>query len=179
MKRLIRILDISLKGGLILTTILMIVACTLQVLTRFILPHPLSWTEELARYSFIWWSFIGAAYVVRLNGHLGMDILVNTLPLGGRVFLQKLVFLVSLVFMVLVTYTGVRITIRQAGQEGTILPISMAWVYLIVPLTGAIMALYLLYLLFYWTHPQAEGGRRWLPEDVPETVVGPPTEDRP
>ena len=31
--------------------------------------HPLYWTEELARYSFVWFVFFGASYAARLAAH--------------------------------------------------------------------------------------------------------------
>lgn len=150
MKKVVSFLDALMKGVIILTTIVMILSCTLQVLSRFVLPHPFSWTEEMARYSFIWWSFFGAAYVVRFNGHLGMDLLVNILPYKSRWVLQRVAFLISLAFCLLVTYQGIKITYIQAGQEGDLIPISMAWIYAVVPVTGSIMAFYLIYLIIYW-----------------------------
>ena len=156
MKKVVGILDATMKGGLVLTTTVMIVTCTLQVLSRFVLAHPFSWTEEVARFSFIWWSFLGAAYVVRLNGHLGMDILVKAFPHKLRTAAQRLVFAITLGFALLVTYQGVKITYLQAGQEADLVPISMAWIYSVVPFTGIIMAIYLVYLLFFWREPQLE-----------------------
>ena len=151
MRRLIGFLDSMMKFGVIVSTVVMTVACAIQVLSRYALPHPFSWTEELARYAFIWWSFLGAAYVVRLNGHLGMDMVVKLLPPRLRAWTQRFVFLITLAFVVLVTVEGVRITSSQAGQEGVMIPISMAWIYGVVPFTGFVMILYLVYLLFYWT----------------------------
>jgi TRAP-type C4-dicarboxylate transport system permease small subunit len=150
MKKVVSFLDALMKVIIILTTIVMILSCTLQVLSRFVLAHPFSWTEELARFSFIWWAFFGAAYVVRFNGHLGMDLLVKLLPYKGRWILQRAVFLISLGFCLLVTYQGIKITSVQAGQQGDLIPISMAWIYAVVPLTGSIMTIYLIYLIIYW-----------------------------
>ncbi len=157
MERLIRVLDALMKWGIIAFTAVMTVTCSLQVFSRYLLPHPFSWTEELARYTFIWWSFLGAAYVVRLNGHLGMDVLVNLFPPRIRLWIQRLVFAITLAFMVLVTWEGVRITVSQAGQEGVMIPISMAWVYSVVPLTGLIMVIYCAYLIFRWQEAPAAG----------------------
>ena len=165
MKKLIGMLDATMKGGLILTTTIMIVTCTLQVLSRYVLEHPFSWTEELGRFAFIWWSFLGAAYVVRLNGHLGMDILVKVLPYRLRIAIQRLVFVLTLGFAALVTYKGIAITYVQAGQEADLIPISMAWIYAVVPFTGIVMVVYLLYLLFCWTEPQADKACAWLPDE--------------
>jgi len=156
MKKIVGILDATMKGGLVLTTTVMIVTCTLQVLSRYVLAHPFSWTEEVARFAFIWWSFLGAAYVVRLNGHLGMDILVKVLPRKLRKAAQNLVFAITLGFAVLVTYQGVKITYMQAGQEADLVPISMAWIYSVVPFTGIIMVIYLVYLLFFWKDPELD-----------------------
>ena len=156
MKMVISFLDALMKGVIILTTIVMILSCTLQVLSRFVLSHPFSWTEEMARYSFIWWSFFGAAYVVRLNGHLGMDLLIKILPYKGQWILQRIAFLISFAFCLLVTYQGVKITSIQAGQTGDLIPISMAWIYSVVPVTGCIMAIYLIYLMLYWVEEKNE-----------------------
>ena len=164
MKKVVGILDATMKGGLVLTTTVMIVTCTLQVLSRYVLDHPFSWTEEVARFSFIWWSFLGAAYVVRLNGHLGMDILVKVLPRKWRTVAQKLVFAITLGFASLVTYQGVKITYLQAGQEADLVPISMACIYSVVPFTGIIMVIYLVYLLFFWKDPELDNAGSGLPD---------------
>jgi len=156
MNKVVSLLDALMKSVIIITTSVMILSCTLQVLSRFVLPHPFSWTEELARYSFIWWSFFGAAYVVRFNGHLGMDLLVKILPYKGRWILQRIAFLISLAFCLLVTHQGIKITAVQAGQEGDLIPISMAWIYAVVPVTGGIMAIYLIYLILYWVEVDNE-----------------------
>jgi len=164
MIRIVNILDYLMKAGLIIFSLVMIGTCGLQVVSRYLLDHPFSWTEELARYSFIWWSFIGAAYVVRLNGHLGMDFLVNMMPKKARTAVQRIVFLISLGFSLLMVYYGIKISIIQAGQEGDLIPISMAWVYAVVPLTGAIMAVYFIFLFFFWTEPEPLVECEWLPE---------------
>ena len=156
MKAIVRFLDALLKLGVIVTTSIMMIACALQVFSRYVLPYPLSWTEEVARYAFIWWSFLGAAYVVRLNGHLGMDVLVNILPQRIGVLLQRFVFIITLAFMIIVTIEGVRIVQVQSGQSGVMVPISMGWIYGVVPFTGFIMVLYLIYLIFYWKPPETD-----------------------
>ena len=55
--------------GMILFVIL-IFACVAQVFFRFVLNNSLSWTEELARYCFIWMHMIGASLLIEAEKFL-------------------------------------------------------------------------------------------------------------
>ena len=166
MKKAVAILDTLMKGGIIVTTVIMILTCSLQVLSRFVLASPFSWTEELSRFSFIWWTFFGATYVVRLNGHIGMDSVVTKFPKKFRTVLQHLAFVVTLGFSLLVLYQGVRITYLQAGQRPDLIPISMAWVYAVVPASGLCMSIYLVYLIFFSSDPPEANADQVLPGEA-------------
>ena len=50
-------------------------ATVFQVLARFVLKISAPWTEESARYVFIWMTFIGAAYGAKKKQHIRIDIL--------------------------------------------------------------------------------------------------------
>ena len=58
----------------------MVIIVFTQVIFRFFIQQPLSWSEEVARYVFVWIIWIGAAVVVRENGHPGMDLLTRSSP---------------------------------------------------------------------------------------------------
>ena len=49
--------------------LVLILACVMQVFFRFVLNHSLSWTEELARYCFIWMHMLGASLLIEGSGH--------------------------------------------------------------------------------------------------------------
>src|SRR6202043_140295 len=72
-----------------------------QVCARYVLGDPLIWSEEVARYLFVWVSMIGAALALREGGHFGLDLLIRPMPrlkpiLGPLVTLVMVVFLVIL-----------------------------------------------------------------------------------
>ena len=56
-----------------------------EVFTRYLFDISHAWNIELCRYSFVWLSFAGAAYLRRENGHIRIEFLMNyldrTLPL--------------------------------------------------------------------------------------------------
>lgn len=43
----------------------MLVICTMQVIWRYVLESALSWSEELARYIFVWLVWVAAAYATK------------------------------------------------------------------------------------------------------------------
>ena len=72
MKKLQQVSDIINKCvsyiGMVIFIVL-IVACVAQVFFRFILNNSLSWSEELARYCFIWMHMLGASLLIEGSGH--------------------------------------------------------------------------------------------------------------
>ena len=51
-----------------------------QVCARYVLGDPLIWSEEAARYLFVWVSMLGAALALREGGHFGLDLLIRRAP---------------------------------------------------------------------------------------------------
>lgn len=51
-----------------------------QVIYRYLLSAPLTWSEEFSRYSFVWISYLGCAYCVGVDGHTNITALLNRLP---------------------------------------------------------------------------------------------------
>lgn len=49
----------------IIAFILLVISCVTQVFTRYVLNNSLPWTEELARYSFMYVNILGAVICVR------------------------------------------------------------------------------------------------------------------
>lgn len=53
---------------------------TCQVVSRYIFNAPIAWSEEFARYSFVWISYIGCAYCVSVDAHTGITAFRDALP---------------------------------------------------------------------------------------------------
>lgn len=119
-------------GGLLLTLFL-------QVFTRFILRDPLSWTEEAARYLYVYVVFLGASAAISDRSHVAIDFFVLRLPRLGRLGVALLVNLGVLFVLANLAYWGVRATIRQLNIPLVVLDISYAWVYVVVPATAVLM----------------------------------------
>jgi TRAP-type C4-dicarboxylate transport system permease small subunit len=53
------------EGFIMVCFAIMALVLALQIFMRYVMNMPLIWSEELARYIFVWATFIGAGYGVR------------------------------------------------------------------------------------------------------------------
>jgi TRAP-type C4-dicarboxylate transport system permease small subunit len=125
--------------GLLLT--LMIVVGFAAVVARYLLSSLVSlyWAEEVIRYSFIWSVFLVSPLVIRRGANLELDIFVQWLSPHARRVIVLINGGVILVFLVVLVVQGVVMVRVNLGQLSSALEISMAWIYLAVPVGGLLM----------------------------------------
>jgi C4-dicarboxylate transporter DctM subunit len=115
----------------------------------------LSWAQELCIYMFIWMAKFGAAYGVRTGIHVGVDLLVNRVPVRSR----KQVILFSLLcgafFTGMIAAFGASFVSEmfKTGQQSNDLEAPMWIVYLAIPLGSGLMCFRFLQVawFYYWT----------------------------
>lgn len=131
-----------------------------QVFSRYVLRHPSSTTEELARFLLIWVGLLGAAYAAGKNQHLAIDLLPTHLSGRRKAALQVVIELAILVFAVaIMLYGGTKLVLLQLklGQTSAALGVKLGHVYLAIPISGAVMTLYALMNLVRQPALSAEG----------------------
>ena len=145
MERVTRILDKALAVFLIFLMSMMVLTVTWQVISRFIVKSPSSFTEELARFLLIWIGLLGASYALRTKAHLGIDILPKYLKCLQRKLLLLLIYLLIIAFSLFVMVIGgfrlVDLTFTL-DQTSAAMGIRMGYVYSVLPLSGLIMIYY-------------------------------------
>lgn len=106
-----------------------------QVIMRYAFQASLSWSEELARYLFIWMIYIGISYGVKLDRHIKVDAFLMLLPVAWRHYVKIGANLLFLGFSAMIIYQafGVRGMIAELGQESPAIGIPLQWVYTAVP----------------------------------------------
>jgi TRAP-type C4-dicarboxylate transport system permease small subunit len=116
-----------------------------QVFTRFVLRHPSSYTEELAGFLLIWIGLLGASYAFYTRAHLGIDILTHRLQGFKRSVIEIAVNGCVLLFALFVfIFGGIRLVCLTLtlNQISPALGMKMGYVYLVIPLCGALFIVY-------------------------------------
>lgn len=138
-------LDRILGGVLAALMGVLVVDVVWQVLTRFVLRDPSSFTDELARFLLIWVGLLGAAYASGQRLHLAIDLVSGRLTPRRRQLLGVLIEAVVLVFAVSVLVVGgarlVGLTLLL-GQTSAALGMPLGYVYLVLPISGVLMTFY-------------------------------------
>jgi TRAP-type C4-dicarboxylate transport system permease small subunit len=125
-------------AAIVLLVTLLTAVTFAQVTTRYVLSNPLIWSEEAARYLFVWVSMIGAALAIREGGHFGLDLLIRSMPRLKPV-LGPLATLVMVVFLVTLLATGIDETRLAAMQFAMTFQMRMFWAYLALPVGAGLM----------------------------------------
>jgi TRAP-type C4-dicarboxylate transport system permease small subunit len=122
----------------------MLVVIFAQVVSRYVFNWTPEWSEELARYLFVWVVFIGSALIMGESGHLAVQFVPNHFKgtATGR-FLEIVINLSGYVFILILLTQGAKMTRVMTFQMSPGMEIPMSWVYAVIPLSSMLMLLYL------------------------------------
>lgn len=116
-----------------------------NVMSRYFLESAIAWSEELARFLLIWVVFIGAILAYIKDEHLGLDILVTSLPYkAGRVVLI-IANLLVIFALSLVTKGGYSIAMSYMDWLSPALEVPYGYIFIIVPVCGVVMIIQTIY----------------------------------
>lgn len=169
MTRLKSVLDVVLRTTCVALFALLVVLVTWQVFTRLVLSDPSVWTEEAARYVFIWLSLIGISIATGERADVAIDFFVQKAPVAMQRVLEIVAYLSTLTFAVVVMIWGGYLNSAMTWtQRNPVLPITAGVLYLAVPIAGVLFAFYLLYHLVRTLSPSYAGAESLAPEDEVE-----------
>ena len=114
-----------------------------QVVMRYVFQNSLSWSEELARYIFLWQTWLGASYAVKEHRHLRVEMLADRFKGRARLVFELFVLVVWFGFSGFLAYQGYQMTsfLVQSGQTSAAMQIPISWAYASVPVGCGLMAL--------------------------------------
>lgn len=133
---------VSLVACALLAVIL--VCCTLQVVTRYVFNSSLYWSEEVARYIFVWCSMLGLSVAVKNGSNASIDVISGRLK-GKAKSIQKIVVdVIIMAICVLLIRYGIQILPTMARTVSAALLIPNNYLYASVPVSAAIIVIHCL-----------------------------------
>ena len=150
--KVLKFLDENLEKMLCVVFLaLMSIIIVLQVFFRYVLNNSLSWSEELARYLFIWMIYIGISYGVKLDKHICVDAVYTFMPKGIKRGYAIVAYILFLIFAVAIIYYGILVVGMQitSGQVSPAMGLPMQYVY-VAPVVGMVLTVVRLVQKIYY-----------------------------
>ena len=122
---------------------ILVIPVTLQIIARYteLIPHWI-WTEEMARFLFIWMIMLGAMVGIRDGSHFDVDVWPELKP-RANALLRIVSNLFVLVFALVWVWYGTKFVQFGWSQTSELADLPMAWIFVAWPLTGFTWVLFL------------------------------------
>jgi len=142
MKKAIALFFKLLELLVVVCMVAMVIMVFGNVVLRYGFNSGITISEEMARYCFIWLTYIGAMVAMRDGAHLGVDTLIKNLPLRGKqvcfVLSQGLMLFCNVLFL-MGTYEMHNL---QVTNVSPVAGLSMIWVYGIGYVVSVVMGIF-------------------------------------
>src|SRR5258706_7165544 len=134
---LVRVIEVAVMVAMAVVSVVVMT----EVILRYALGETLVVTEELSRYLMVWIAFLGSVLLMRERGHIAAEGLGGWFGPLGRRGIAVVADLLSLVFLLTLTWAGLQTLPGQLDQYLTTINIPIFWFYLAIPVGSGLMGL--------------------------------------
>jgi TRAP-type C4-dicarboxylate transport system permease small subunit len=137
-----QIIDKTLEWVLVFFMSILVLDVLWQVISRYVMNSPSSFTDELAGFLLIWVGLLGATYVAGKREHLAIDLMLQRSSPKKKYILEMIISTVIILFAITVmivggiwlVYTRFYLSVKSAA-----LGLPLGVVYLVLPVSGILI----------------------------------------
>ena len=112
-----------------------------QVVARFVLSQPSTWTEESMRRLLIWMVMLGTVVAFRRGALVSVDLMVRTAKGAWLKVVRTLITTTALAYLAVLVWYGINLVTRIRFQTFASMELSMAYAYAALPVGAALAML--------------------------------------
>jgi TRAP-type C4-dicarboxylate transport system permease small subunit len=141
-----RVYAVLLRGVRVATAVALVVlvmVVTASVVIRYfgLLGGSLHWATELSRFTIVWVAMLGSVVAFNQGAHLAIALFQEALPPGARRAVEVLAYVLSLVFIVVLAWSGFQLALATMRQISPALGLPMGYAYLAIPVGATVIAI--------------------------------------
>ncbi|ARE39473.1 TRAP-type C4-dicarboxylate transport system, small permease component [Rhodovulum sp. P5] len=118
--------------------VLLVLDVWLGVLVRYVIPLPLTFTEELARYLMIWMALLAVSSGIAYREHIGVEFVFSRLPAPVRRWMAVGFDAIAFVFFFVLFWYGIGFAERGFSRLTMIYQIPKGYPFMGVPLAAGL-----------------------------------------
>ncbi len=116
-----------------------------NIVLRFFWGYSLGWSSEVARYAFVWLTFMGTATALRDNSHAKIELIIKLAPRTWQKYIKILACVLIALLSLFLIVSGILQTIKVWDVSAAYMRfLSMSWMYLAIPLSGLFMLIFMI-----------------------------------
>ncbi|AKG03807.1 TRAP transporter small permease protein [Salimicrobium jeotgali] len=136
MKKFFRNFEEIIGGSLF---IVIFVVLIVQIFSRQVLDSPNTWSEQLARFLFVYVGYLAVSSEIKNEGHVRIEYFFDKLPEKVRVALHYFFQIIMGVILIVMGYIGYEMAMRKLPVEIVSLNISYFYMYMALPVLSVLM----------------------------------------
>ena len=116
----------------------------IDVLLRYVFNRPIGWMLEVTEYAMLYIPFLGAAFVLKEDGHIRIDLVITFLSERSRGWLNVFTSFVGGMVMLTYTYFGAQVTLdyfKRGVPSLESLKTPMFLILMIIPIGGLLFSI--------------------------------------
>jgi C4-dicarboxylate transporter, DctQ subunit len=116
-----------------------IISVMIEVFTRTLFNRPQEWVVEITEYALLYITFLSAAFVLKKESHIVVDLVTSRLSENKRAFLSIVKYVVVIVVSLVFVYIGGKTTINNYVRgiyNPTVLQVPIAYSLVMIPIGG-------------------------------------------
>ncbi len=141
--RVLDALDRAVLVTLLVAVAAMVGVVSAQVALRYGFNRSIDWADEVARLAFVWSIFLAIPLGVRQGAHIGIDIVVNKLPLPLQAPLRRAGAALCAAMMLTIAWAALGVARGQWDELMSVLDWSVGWFIVPVGLGALLSGLHL------------------------------------
>lgn len=134
--------DTLFDWALVFSTSLMILVVLLQIVARFALPWSPHWTEEVARFSFIYMVSLGAGLALKDDLYVNVTTFLDKFSARNRIYVESIILFFIIALMLIMFIFSISLLNIVRIQISAALQINMAFIYSSMMLMSFLVLLY-------------------------------------
>ncbi|WP_102335528.1 TRAP transporter small permease [Salimicrobium jeotgali] len=136
MKKFLRNFEEIVGGSLFIVIFLVLIV---QIFSRQVLDSPNTWSEQMARFLFVYVGYLAVSSEIKNEGHVRIEYFFDKLPEKVRVALHYLFQIMMGVILIVMGYIGYEMAMRKLPVEIVSLNISYFYMYMALPVLSLLM----------------------------------------
>lgn len=119
------------------------IALFIDVFFRYVLRHPLTGPQELVRFLFVWFVYLGASYAIRESAHIRLTHHLTRLPFVGQKIFRITADFLWLIYSTTIGILGIYLikSMFRYPYKSQIFQLNLAYIYIIIPFSFILMSL--------------------------------------